>query len=398
MLPERAEVLVVGGGIVGLTVGRELAAAGRSDVVIMEKEPELGRHASGRNSGVLHAGIYYTPDSVRARSCLAGNRLMRAYCREKGLPLVESGKVIIARTEAELPVLDELHRRATANGASVEFVDERQLLDIEPAARTVQKALYAHDTAVVDPRAVLASLREDLERTGQVRIVTDCKFLGLSAPSVAETTRGRIAFDRFVNAAGAYCDVVGRAFGVGREYQLIPFKGIYRKLRKGSSLRVNGNIYPVPDIRNPFLGVHFTRSVRGEVYLGPTAIPAFGRENYGFFAGADAEGASILLAEARLFFINPRFRQVALTEPRKYVPAFFNRDAARMVKSFDPSEFEGTEKVGIRPQLVDRRTGELVMDFVVQARDGSVHVLNPISPAFTSSMDLAKRIQREHFS
>ena len=398
MLPDRATVLVVGGGIVGLTLARELAAAGRSEIVVIEKEPELGRHASGRNSGVLHAGIYYTPDSMRARSCLAGNRLMRAYCREKGLPLVESGKVIVARSESELPVLDELYRRGTANGAKVEFVDEKQLVDIEPSARTVQKALFAHDTAVVDPRAVLASLREDLERSGQVRIVTGCQFLGLAAPSVAETTLGRIAFERFVNAAGAYCDRVGRPFGVGGEYQLIPFKGIYRKLRKGSTLRVNGNIYPVPDIRNPFLGVHFTRSVHGEVYLGPTAIPAFGRENYGIFAGADSEGASILLAEARLFFTNPRFRQVALTEPRKYVPAFFNRDAARMVKSFDPSEFEGAEKVGIRPQLVDRRTGELVMDFVVQARDGSVHILNPISPAFTSSMDLAKGIRREHFS
>jgi L-2-hydroxyglutarate oxidase LhgO len=347
---------------------------------------------------VLHAGIYYTPDSMRARSCLAGNRLMRAYCREKGLPLVESGKVIVARTESELPVLDELHRRATANGAKVEFVDERGLQDIEPSARTVQKALHAFDTAVVDPRAVLSSLREDLERGGRVRIVTGCQFLGLAAPSLAQTTLGRIAFERFVNAAGAFCDRVGRAFGVGGEYQLIPFKGIYRKLRKGSTLRVNGNIYPVPDIRNPFLGVHFTRSVHGDVYLGPTAIPAFGRENYGIFAGADAEGPSILWAEARLFFINPRFRQVALTEPRKYVPAFFNRDAARMVKSFDASEFEGAEKVGIRPQLVDRRTGELVMDFVVQARDGSVHVLNPISPAFTSSMDLAKGIVRQHFS
>lgn len=398
MFPERAAVLIVGGGIVGLTLARELAAAGKSEIVVLEKEPELGRHASGRNSGVLHAGIYYTPDSMRARSCLAGNRLMREYCRGKNLPLVESGKVIVARSESELPVLDELHRRGTVNGARVEFVDERQLVEIEPSARTVQKALYVRDTAVIDPRAVLRSLREDLEQSGQVRIVTDCQFLGLAGPSMAETTRGRIAFDRFVNAAGAYCDVVARAFRVGLEYQLIPFKGIYRKLRKGSSLRVNGNIYPVPDIRNPFLGVHFTRSVHGEVYLGPTAIPAFGRENYGFFSGADAEGASILLAEARLFFINPRFRQVALTEPRKYVPAFFNRDAARMVRSFDPSEFEGAEKVGIRPQLVDRRSGELVMDFVVQPRDGSVHVLNPISPAFTASMDLAKRIQRAHFA
>jgi L-2-hydroxyglutarate oxidase LhgO len=161
---------------------------------------------------------------------------------------------------------------------------------------------------------------------------------------------------------------------------------------------VRGNIYPVPDIRNPFLGVHFTRSAHGEVYVGPTAIPAAGRENYGILRGAGAEAFSILAQDATLFLRNARFRSVALTEPRKYVPAFFHRDAARLVKRYDPALFERAEKVGIRPQLVDWRTKELVMDFVVEARDASVHVLNPISPAFTCSMDLARVIVREHLS
>ena len=156
MLPERADVVVVGGGIIGLTLARELLRAGRSDVVVLEKEPELGRHASGRNSGVLHAGIYYAPDSSKARTCLAGNRLMRAFCKEKGLPVLEAGKVIVARTEAELPTLEELHKRATANGARVRFVDERELAELEPMARTVGRALQSLDTAAVDPRAVLA--------------------------------------------------------------------------------------------------------------------------------------------------------------------------------------------------------------------------------------------------
>jgi L-2-hydroxyglutarate oxidase LhgO len=396
-LPDRAEILVVGGGIIGLTLARELLATGLSDVVVLEKEPDLGRHASGRNSGVLHAGIYYAPESMKARSCLAGNRLMRAYCREKGLPLVESGKVIVAREESELPVLEELHRRASANGARVRFVDERELSELEPMARTVGKALHSQDTAVVDPKRVLASLRADLEASGRARILTGCTFLGLAAPDVAETTLGRVRFGRLVNAAGAHCDEVARAFGVGEHYRLIPFKGIYRKLAKGATFPVNGSIYPVPDIRNPFLGVHFTRSVHGDVYLGPTAIPALGRENYGILRGAGKEGLRILLEDARLFFANPKFRQVALTEPRKYLATFFHRDAARLVKRYDPRLFEAAEKVGIRPQLVDWRTKELVMDFVVVAKDASVHVLNPISPAFTSSMDLARSIVREHF-
>jgi L-2-hydroxyglutarate oxidase len=396
MLPDRAEVLVVGGGVIGLTIARELLLRGRGGVVVLEKEPDLGRHASGRNSGVLHAGIYYAPDSAKARTCLAGNRLMRAYCREKGLPLREAGKVVVARDEAELPTLEELHRRATANGARVRFLDERELAEVEPMARTVGRALHSLDTAVVDPRAVLRSLRADLEEAG-ARLVTGCRFVGLAAPDVAETNLGKVRFGRLVNAAGAWCDTVARAFGVGLHHRLIPFKGIYRKLRPGADYPVNGNIYPVPDIRNPFLGVHFTRSAGGDVYLGPTAIPALGRENYRLLRGAGGEALAILASDAALFLANPRFRSVALTEPRKYLPAFFHRDAARLVKRYDPGMFEAAEKVGIRPQLVDWRTKELVMDFLVEARDASVHVLNPISPAFTSSMELARTIVAEHF-
>ena len=398
MLPDRADVLIVGGGIIGLTLARELASTGRGEIVVLEKEDDLGRHASGRNSGVLHAGIYYAPDSLKARSCLSGNRLMRAYCKERGLTVRESGKVIVARAEEEIPTLEELHRRATANGARVEFVDEKQLADIEPSARTVGRALYSRDTAVVDPKAVLKELRADLEASGRVRIVTGCRFTGLAGTSTARTSLGRIAFQRVVNAAGAHCDRVARVFGLARHLRLIPFKGIYRKLRRDTVFPVNGNIYPVPDIRNPFLGVHFTRSAAGDVYLGPTAIPALGRENYGIFAGIDSGAPAIAFADAVLFVKNPAFRSVALTEPRKYMPSYFYRDAARLVKTFDPGLFEKASKVGIRPQLVDWRTKQLIMDFRVEAADGSVHVLNPISPAFTSSMDLARSIVREHFT
>jgi L-2-hydroxyglutarate oxidase LhgO len=397
MLPDRTDVLVVGGGIIGLTIARELVRAGRADVVVLEKEPDLGRHASGRNSGVLHAGIYYAPDSAKARTCLAGNKLMRAFCKEKGLPVLEAGKVIVARTEVELPTLEELHRRATANGARVRFVDEKELAELEPMARTTGRALYSLDTAAVDPKLVLKALRAELEAAG-VRIVTGCRFLGRAGPERARTTAGEIAFRRLVNAGGAHCDEVARAFGVAEHYRLIPFKGIYRKLRAGASYPVNGNIYPVPDIRNPFLGVHFSRSVHGDVYVGPTAIPALGRENYGLLRGAGAEALSIAAADAALFLRNAKFRAVALTEPRKYLPSFFHADAARLVKTYDPSLFPRADKVGIRPQLVDWRTKELVMDFLVEARDATVHVLNPISPAFTSSMDLARTVVEEHLS
>ena len=355
-------------------------------------------HASGRNSGVLHAGIYYAPDSMKAKSCLNGNFLMRDYCREKGLPLRETGKVIVARDEEELPVLRELERRATANGAKVEMIDEAQLAGIEPNARTTGKALFSHDTACVDPLAVIDSLRTDLEACGKATLLTGCLFTGVKGSRTAVTSRGEISFRKFVNASGAYCDRIAHLFGVGKQYRLIPFKGIYRKLRKGLSHTVRGNIYPVPDIRNPFLGIHASCNVHGEVYLGPTAIPAFGRENYGILSGIDREGASIALSDLILFIRNPQFREVALTEPRKFLARRFFRDAARLMKVLSPSDIEPSEKVGIRAQLVDWRTKDLVMDFQVIADGDAIHVLNPISPAFTSSMDIAETLVREHFT
>ena len=398
MTLDKADILIVGAGIIGLTIARELVKTGHGDIVIIEKEPELGRHASGRNSGVLHAGIYYAPDSMKAKSCLNGNFLMRAYCKEKGLPLLESGKVIVTRTAEELPVLDELFRRATANGAKVEMIDEKQLAEIEPNARTVERALFSHYTAVVDPKAVLRSLKLDLESSGRVKLHLDCRLTGLSGSGRAKTSRGEIQFNRFINAAGAHCDKVSRLFGIGDKYRLIPFKGVYRLLAKDAPFTVNSSIYPVPDIRNPFLGVHFTRSVHGDVYVGPTAIPAFGRENYGILAGIDAEGFAIAFEDLVLFLANPLFRSVALSEPLKYIPARFYRDAARLVKQLAPNDLVPATKVGIRPQLVDWDTKQMVMDFMLVSDGPALHVLNPISPAFTSSMDLAQGIVASHFA
>jgi L-2-hydroxyglutarate oxidase LhgO len=201
MVPDKADVLIVGAGIIGLTLARRLLQAGCDNVVLVEKEAAPGMHASGRNSGVLHAGIYYAPDSLKAKSCLNGNFLMRAYCRDRGLPLQENGKVIVARDEGELPVLDELCRRATTNGAKVEMIDERQLAEIEPNARSYGKALFSHYTACVDPVAVLCSLRKEVEAGGKATLVTDCLFTGVRGSRTAITSRGEISFRKFVNAA-----------------------------------------------------------------------------------------------------------------------------------------------------------------------------------------------------
>jgi L-2-hydroxyglutarate oxidase LhgO len=393
---QKADILICGGGIVGLTLAGALAQRGFGSILIIEKENKPGMHASGRNSGVLHSGIYYSSDSLKAKFCLKGNLLMKQYCKDKGLPLLETGKVIAAKNKDEVKSLHELYDRAVKNGAHVELITEKRLSEIEPHAKTCEIALHSRDTAVVDPKAVLQSLNNDLASSKKVNILFNTEFKHLKAENTAITTSGEIGFDTFINAAGAYSDKVAHVFGIALKYKFIPFKGIYKKLRPEKNYLVNGNIYPVPDIRNPFLGIHFTRNINGDVYLGPTAIPAFGRENYGIVSGMDSEAFDIAARESLLFFVNPKFRDVAISEPKKYIFRCFYEDAKKLVSALNPEDIIPADKVGIRPQLVDWETKELIMDFLIQPKGNSIHILNAISPAFTSSMAFAEFIIEEY--
>lgn len=387
----KADVLICGSGIVGLVIAYKLLQSGYENIIIIEKENRIGLHASGRNSGVLHAGIYYAPDSLKAQFCLRGNRLMKEYCRANNLPLIETGKVIVTKTEKELTVLDELYERAVKNGANVKLIDCKELEEIEPYAKTCERALYSFDTAVIDPKEVILDLYQKLLSSGKVQIMTKEKYMSLKGSNTAITDSGKqISFDLFINAAGAYSDKVAHSFGIGLNYRLIPFKGIYKKLKKGKSFLVKGNIYPVPDIRNPFLGVHLTKSIDGDVYIGPTAIPALGRENYGILKGLDWEVFEILYRDIFLFISNAQFRNVALTEPKKYLFKYFFKDVKALLKEIEEKDIEESDKVGIRPQLVDWNKKKLVLDFMVIQDGISIHILNAISPAFTSSFAFAE--------
>jgi L-2-hydroxyglutarate oxidase LhgO len=384
-------VLICGAGVIGLTLARELVNRGAAGLTIIEGEAELGCHASGRNSGVLHAGIYYAPDSLRAKTCLAGSRLMKAYCQEKGLPLHPTGKVIVAKCEKDLAGLETLFQRATANGAPVNKIDDKQLAELEPLAKTTaNQALYSPETAVVEPKSILEALKSDLSASGRAALLTRTAFLDLSGRRQAITSQGNINFKTFINTAGLNSDRVAHCFGLGRNYTMVPFKGLYHQFISPRSELVRGNIYPVPDIRNPFLGVHYTRGASGRVYLGPTSIPALGRKNYGLLSGLSfSDLPPIMRAVSTLFFKNPAFRSLALEEPRKYLPRFFYRDAKALVKELQPQEIRLCDKVGIRHQLVDLKNWTLVMDFLSEEDDRSFHVLNAVSPGFTSSMALA---------
>ncbi len=387
-----ADIIICGAGIIGLTICRELLDRGYDNIVILEKEDQPARHASGRNSGVLHSGIYYDPGSLRARSCLEGNRLMKEFCRTEGLPLNECGKVIVTRDENEEKNLKNLYDRARANGTPVELIDAHQLKGLEPAARTFNRALYSPETAVTDPAAVCRHLAEKLEKEKGVTICYNTPCTGFPRPREAATPGTTFQFKYFINAAGSFSDQIAHSRNLGTQYRLVPFKGTYFTLDERKKEMVRGNIYPVPDIRNPFLGVHFTRSIKGEVYIGPTAIPAFGRENYHIFDNIGTEAFSILLTDAVLFLKNKKFRKVALSEPLKYLKSRFYHDAAQLVKDLKKTDILSSPKRGIRPQLIDTDKKEMVMDFLLAEDNESLHILNAVSPAFTASMSFARMV------
>ena len=316
---------------------------------------------------------------------------MKAFCREKGLTLKENGKVIVTKGPEELEGLHQLKQRADSSGASARIIDTIELLEIEPYAATCEKALYSPDTAVIQPMEVLFALADEIERSGCAKLICGESFLRVDRDRVARTSNGSVSYEHFINAAGAFADKIAHLFGVGLEYKILPFKGTYKCLRQPRRKLVRGSIYPVPDLRNPFLGVHFTRSADDRVYVGPTAIHAFGRENYCSFRGMGPETAVILYRDAVLLLKNSGFRSAALSEPKKVFKRFVYAEAKKLIPELQQQDLEDTDKVGIRAQLVHWPSKQLVTDFVMLRGDRSLHILNAISPAFTTSISFARR-------
>jgi len=388
----KIDFLIIGGGIMGLAVARELRSRNPStSILILEKENDVAQHASGRNSGVLHAGFYYSADSLKAKFCLGGNVAMRDYVAKNNLRINDCKKVVVAQDESELPTLHELFRRGQVNGVPLQLVDEKQLADIEPNAKTTKQAIYATTTAVIDPIEICHTLRKELEGQG-VRIMTGTAYARRISGNAVQAGSEMFEAGKIINCAGLYADRIARDFGFCRDYAIIPFKGVYLKYA-GTDTPIRPCIYPVPNLTNPFLGVHFSVTVNGDVKIGPTAIPAFWRENYHGMDGFSAHDcAEILGREALMFATDKNFRALALREMKKYYPPYMAAMAARMVKKIDTSKFTGWGRPGIRAQLVNKRTNKLVQDFVVEGDKNSIHVLNAVSPAFTSSFPFAKWI------
>jgi L-2-hydroxyglutarate oxidase LhgO len=387
-----ADYLVVGGGIVGLSIATALRRRYPDcSVVLLEKEPECGRHASGRNSGVLHAGFYYTADSLKARFSRDGNRELTEYCLENGLRIHRCGKLVVARSADELDSLRELFRRAGLNGVPVERVGEEEAARLEPEARTCREALYSPTTATVDPPEVVRALARDAARLG-VEIRTGTSFEGRERDRVL-TSSGTLSVGYVINAAGLYADRVARQFGFAEEYRILPFRGLYIHYEgDGSAPRMH--IYPVPRLDHPFLGVHWTTTVDGGTMIGPTAIPALWREHYrGLRAFRFNELAEIGVREADLWIHDSfDFRRLAWQELRKHSRrrlATLARGLTRSSTARGPWRWGAP---GVRAQLFHVPTRSLEMDFRCQGDDRSFHVLNAVSPAFTCALPFARYV------
>lgn len=394
--PDGCDIAVVGGGILGMAVARELAARHPDAALcVLEAEDRIGRHQTGRSSGVIHAGIYYRPGSLKARLCVEGARLLYAYCEEKAIPARKAGKLVVAVDDSELGGLDELERRGRANGVpGLRRLGAAEIAEIEPHARGAA-ALHSPQTGIVDFVAVAGACAEDVRRAGGkvhlgVRVSrAEATAGGLEIHHSAGTTRAGAA----VFCAGLWSDRLAVACGAPRDPRIVPFRGAYLRLPEPAAKLIRANVYPVPDPELPFLGAHLTRNPAGEVLIGPSALIAPARDAYELRT-VRARDLGETLSWPGTWRLAARHWRAGLLEIRHAASRrAFVAEAARMVPAL-----EGVRALpgpaGIRAQALGR-DGTLVDDFVVHRTERAVHVRNAPSPAATSSLALAKLIADE---
>jgi L-2-hydroxyglutarate oxidase LhgO len=382
------DVVVIGGGIVGCAAARELAKRGRR-VAVLEKEGDLARHASGRNSGVLHSGVFNRPGTVKAAMTARGLPQMLEYCRQHGVPVAVTGKVIAAGSAADADALEKLRAQGVANGLSgLELCPPEQMAAREPEAAP-RLHLVVPQAGVVDSVALVRAIAHDAEGSG-ASFMTGTRVVAVAREReafVVATDRGEFRAPRMVNAAGLHADAIAWQLGAAEEYVVVPFRGDNFELVEERRGLVRGLLYPLKDPERPFVGVHFTKRTDGGVLVGPNAVIPPGREVYtGLRPRRETLEMAADPAFLRALFKNKAVRRHA---PRELLlslsPRAFLDEARRLVPALKASDLRPTRS-GIRAQLVHRETGAFVDDVVVQAVEGAVHVLNAVSPALTNAL------------
>ncbi len=379
------DYLIVGAGIIGLTIAYELIERNPNySICIIDKEADVAQHTSGRNSGILHAGFYYTSDSKKAKHCLNGNSLMKKFCLENDIEVKATKKLVVTKNEKDIEQLYEIKRRADANNVRTELISREEAEKIEPNINTYKKALYSPDTASVDPVAVCIKLKENLIGK-KVHFVFNCSF----------NKELDFKYKYLINAAGLYADQIAHEYDLAKEYTLLPFKGIYMSICN-NKIPSKINIYPVPDLEFPFLGIHYIISINDGIKIGPSASPAFWRENYTGFSNFNIkEFLEIIGISIKLFITNSfNYRNLAMREVKYYWPKNLISEVEKMIKNPFGSKYK-KRRSGIRAQLYNKKTNKLVDDFIIKHTANSTHVLNVISPGFTCSFSLAKEIADE---
>ncbi len=394
--PPRCDIAIVGGGILGLAVARELTRRyPRASVCVLEREGELGTHQTGHNSGVVHAGVYYAPGSLKARLCVRGARELYAYCAARGIAVQACGKVILATRPEELGRLDELQRRAVANGVEgVRRIDATEIVEIEPHARGIA-GLHVPSTGIVQFEALARAYAADALTAGAT-IATGCgvRTLMPAARSLRLThARGTLQARHAIVCAGAWSDRLAVAAGADPDPRIVPFRGAYLRLTPARRGLVRSLIYPVPDPALPFLGVHLTRRIDGEVLIGPTALLAGARDAYAL-KRVRSEDVRETIAWPGTWRMIGRFWRTGLSElHHAALRAALVRAAARYVPELRVEDVRPAF-AGVRAQALGR-DGRLIDDFVFSATPRALHVRNAPSPAATSSLAIARHVVGE---
>lgn len=387
------DIAVIGGGIIGLSTAMQMLQRHPNfKIGVLEKDSELATGQTGHNSGVIHSGIYYRPGSFKARFCVEGRHTMIQFCEENGVTFDPVGKVIVATSEAELPRLQTLYERGTANGVpDLQLIGPDKLKEIEPHVRAV-KALWAPHTGIVNYREVSEVYARRIEDTGgEVRTSAAVRNIRRNGREITlETDRGTYQAKHIINCAGLFADRIASMLGANPGVMIIPFRGEYYKLRKESERLVHGLIYPVPDPDLPFLGVHFTRNIKGFVEAGPNAVLATAREGY---KKTDFDFGDLLQTASFIGFWRMAAVQwkTAIAEyNRSFRKSIFVRDLQKMIPEITADDLAGGG-AGVRAQAVDR-TGKLLDDFSIHQTENAVHVLNAPSPGATSSLVIGRYV------
>jgi L-2-hydroxyglutarate oxidase len=386
-------VVVIGAGIVGLATAHELTGRGYG-VTVLDKEPRVAAHQTGRNSGVIHSGLYYAPGSLKARLGVAGAASMLRFAREHGVDVEVGGKLVVATDERQLPALRELVRRGAANGVPCREIGREEAREFEPHVRCVA-ALRVESTGIVDYRGVSERLAELVGGAGgEVRLGTTVVGIRSHASGVTvETDGGPVEADRLVNCGGLQSDRIARLAGLDPDLQIIPFRGEYYELTERCAHLVRGLIYPVPDPTLPFLGVHLTRGIDGSVHAGPNAVLALAREGYRWRDVRRSDLAETLRWPG-LWKLGRRYWRTGASEvARSMSRAAFARSLRELVPDI-PTDGLVRAPAGVRAQAL-RRDGSLVDDFAYARAPRQVHVLNAPSPAATAALEIGRQIVDE---